>query len=495
MAPVAQHSDDRPGKGGPVRGRWVPLIGIGSGALYLALAVAQDALHRPPADAEPTLAPFVAYTAVTIALFALFITLLVLCARYGPFTHRQRVLAISFPIVFNVAFLFTPPTLSIDLLSYISHGYIETTMGANPLVQPSSSVAGTPLGFELLRYGWRPVHPASPYGPAWTRVEASAARAFDDARSQMVVLKLVVVAASLGTALLIWSILGRVRPELRLLGTLAYLWNPMIVMELAGDGHNDAVMVFFVLLGLFLTIERRVVGGIVATCLGVLTKYVPILFLPLQIAWMWRTRPSTSRFAGQVLAAATVAALFTVGLFAGYWAGSDTWTGVRVSGQPGSTGSTQTMLMELLSRVLSPTIVESVVPIFAVLALVVYLGYKVRSIADGADLLSGYASLALVYLLFISPSYWPWYAVLPVALLALVPTGSSMLVLLALSLGSRLAAPLDLLFVNELIGRPVFFALTWIFGIGIPAVVWAVSRVRPPDLFLIPVSQARPSAR
>ncbi len=460
--------------------------------LYLALAVAQDALHRPPVDAEPTLAPFVVYTAVTIGLFALFITLLVLCARYGPFTRRQRVLAISFPIVFNVAFLFTPPTLSIDLLSYISHGYIETTMGGNPLVEPSSSVAGTPLGTELLRYGWRPVHPASPYGPAWTRVEASAARSFDDARSQMVVLKLVVVAASLGTALLIWSILGRVRPELRLLGTLAYLWNPMIVMELAGDGHNDAVMVFFVLLGLFLTIERRVVGGIVATSLGALTKYVPILFLPLQIAWMWRTRPSTSRFAGRVLAGAAVAALLTVGLYAGYWEGSDTWTGVRLAGRPGSTGSTQTMIIELLSRIVSPASVESFVPILAVLGLIAYVGYQARTIADGRDLLTGCAALALVYLLFISPSYWPWYAVLPVALLALVPTGPSLLVLLAVSLGSRLAAPLDLLFVHELLSRRVFFALTWILGLGIPMLAWGVSRVRPRGLSFTPGSSPRP---
>jgi hypothetical protein len=464
--------------------------------LYLALAVAQDPLHRaPPADTAPTLTPIAVYTAVTIALFALFITLLVLCARYGPFTRRQRVLAIAFPIVFNVAFLFTPPSLSIDLLSYISHGYIETTMRANPLVEPSSLVADTPLGPKLVRYGWRPVHPASPYGPAWTRVEGAAARWSDDVRSQMVLLKMVVVTASLGAALLIWLILGHVRPELRFLGTLAYLWNPMIVMELAGDGHNDAVMVFFVLLGLHLTIKQRVVGAIVATSLGALTKYVPTLFLPLQIAWMWRTRMKTDRFTGQLLAGATVAALLAVGLFAGYWAGSDTWTGVRAAGQPGSTGSTQTMIIELLARVLSPALVESLVPVLAVFALLVYLGYKVRSVADGAGLLHGCAALALVYLLFISPSYWPWYAVLPVALLAVVPSGHSLLVLLAVSLGSRLVAPLDILFVQELISRRVFFALTWIFGIGIPALVWAAGRVRPRDLHLTPVSPARPSLR
>jgi hypothetical protein len=187
-----------------------------------------------------------------------------------------------------------------------------------------------------------------------------------------------------------------------------------------------------------------------------------------------------------------VALLLAVGLFAGLWAGSDTWTGVRVVGQPGITGSTQTMIIALLKRVLSPAVAEPIVPLFAVVGLTIYLGYVARSIADGRDLLSGCASVGLAYLLFISPGYWPWYAVLPVALLALVPSGSWLLVLLAASLGSRLAAPLDLLFVHELIDGRVFLALTWIFGIGIPILAWVVSRVRPRDLFLTPVSPHHP---
>jgi alpha-1,6-mannosyltransferase len=471
-----------------IRGRSLALIGVGSGLLYGALAVAQSRVHRAtPADATPTLLPFAAYATITIALFALFIALLVLCAKGGPLTRQQRLLAIAFPVAFNAAFLLAPPTLSSDLLSYISHGYIETTLHANPLVEPISVVADTPLGPRLAEYGWRPVHGPSPYGPAWTRVEGAAVRWFDGIRTQMVVLKLLVVAASLGTALLIWLILGHVRPELRVLGTLAYLWNPMIVTELAGDGHNDAVMVFFVLLGLLLTIRRRSVGGIVATSLGGLTKYVPALFLPLQVAWMWRIRPTTRSFVGQVLAGAAVALLLAVGLFAGLWAGSDTWTGLRVVGQPGITGSTPTMIIALLKRVLSPGAAETIVPLITVVGLIMYLAFLARSIADERDLLRGYASVGLAYLLFVSPGYWPWYAILPVALLALVPSGFWLLVLLAVSLGSRLAAPLDLLFVHGVIDGRALIALTWIFGIGMPALALVASRVRLRH-FLTPVS-------
>src|ERR671934_246259 len=56
--------------------------------------------------------------------------------------------------------------------------------------------------------------------------------------------RLVVVAASLGSALLIWKILGDVRPGHQFVGTLAYLWNPLIVVEVATEGHNDSLVVF-----------------------------------------------------------------------------------------------------------------------------------------------------------------------------------------------------------------------------------------------------------
>jgi hypothetical protein len=110
----------------------VALIGVGSGLLYVALAVAQSRLHRAtPAHGDPTLLPLLAYATITIVLFALFIALLVVCAKCGPFSRRQRVLAIAFPVVFHAAFLLPPPSLSSDLLSYVSHGYIETTLHAS----------------------------------------------------------------------------------------------------------------------------------------------------------------------------------------------------------------------------------------------------------------------------------------------------------------------------------------------------------------------------
>jgi alpha-1,6-mannosyltransferase len=294
--------------------------------------------------------------------------------------------------------------------------------------------------------------------------------------------KLVAVASSLGSAVFIWMILGRVRPELRLLGTLAYLWNPMILVELAGDGHNDALMVFFVLLALFLTIRGRVSSGLVAMSLGVLTKYVPLWLVPPQAVYLWRTRRSTLRLARDVASGAAIALLLSVALFVPLWAGVGTLRGLWLSGRPGNTGSTQTVLIEVVSRLLPVRAAEPLVYGLLVAGFAAYLWARSSSVNDAESLLRSCASVAVAYVLFVSPVYWPWYVVLPVALMALVPTGVFLPLLVAISLGSRLVAPLDVLFVHGVIGRPAFLLVTWVGAIGLPIIVLLVWFMRSRSL-------------
>jgi alpha-1,6-mannosyltransferase len=455
-------------------------IGSGSGLLYVGTAAAQRALqHGPGSDGGGGLAFQVAlYVMATIGLFVLYGRLLVVCGSGGLQSRGARMLAIGFPVLFNGLWLLVPPALSIDLLSYVSHGHLWSVQDANPYVVPSSAVAHTAIGPELTSYGWRPVHPLSPYGPAWTYLEGGVAALFHGVKTQMVVLKLIVVMGSLGSAALIWLILGWVRPEYRLLGTLAYLWNPVIMAELAGEGHNDAVMVFLVLVALALTVRRRAVSGIAAMSLGVLTKYLPLLLVPLQAVYLWRTSGDTRKSTAQAVMGAAVALVLAALLFTPLWVGMDTFDGIWMSGQGGNTGSTQTVVTGLLSLVIPPDVAKPLLLLLAVAGFVAYLGAQAASVTDARSLLLACASVSTAYLLLVSPTYWPWYAVLPVALLALTPQGLSVQLLVAVSLGSRLAAPLDMVFVHQLVDRRMYLLLTWCAGVGLPLLLLALTLAR-----------------
>jgi hypothetical protein len=441
--------------------------GLASGLLYLAMYAGQRAIHRGP-DGAALPAGIALYLVATIGLFALYVYLLRMFRR--PLRTGVRRVAVGLPVLYGLLWLGTAPVFSIDVFSYIAHGYVSVALDRNPYLVPASAVGSSPIGPELRSYGWQPVHPVSPYGPLVTSVETTVVRlAGEDVRVAMLLFKGIALVASLAAAWLIWWILGRVRPRSRDLGTLAYLWNPAVLVEVAGEGHNDSLMTVLVLLALGLAVRRRVGLAMVAMAGAVLTKYLPLLLVPLQLAHALRAGGDpTRRILLRLGAGAAAGFCLAAVLFAPYWAGAQTVTAVAASGRAGSTGSTQTVLVEILSRLGSGPAAEKVVSVaatVAVAALVAVLALRVRS---SADLLRGCAVVMVVAMLWISPAYWPWYVVLPVALLALVAHGTFVVTLVAVSLGSRLAAPLTSLYVEGLLSRSAFFLLTWVLAVGLP---------------------------
>ncbi|HMD30947.1 MAG TPA: glycosyltransferase family 87 protein [Candidatus Acidoferrales bacterium] len=65
-----------------------------------------------------------------------------------------------------------------------------------------------------------------------------------------------------------------------------YAWNPLVVVEFAGSGHNDPLAMLFSIAALLLIIERRTVLSTLALAVAVLAKFFPILLAPL---WLRRT--------------------------------------------------------------------------------------------------------------------------------------------------------------------------------------------------------------
>ncbi len=110
---------------------------------------------------------------------------------------------------------------------------------------------------------------------------------------------------------------------------------------------------------------------------------------------------------------------------------------------------------------------------FAIFAL--FTGWRVR---DAEGLLRLCAGIALVYVLLASPVYWPWYAILPLALLALLPYGPFIRIALVLSFGARLGAPLEVLANRGFITLRASHAITAAVGVVLPLLTCLLLAVR-----------------
>jgi len=361
------------------------------------------------------------------------------------------------------------PSLSIDALSYLSHGWLAAEPGWNPYLNASADVAGVPYGQLLLAEGWLPVHGPSPYGPLWTHVERFASLfGAGQVGGGLLALKVVVVLAVLSGALVIWLIVRRVRPGWELTATLAYLWNPVVVVEFSMDGHNDALVIALALSGVWAAVTNRAFWAVIGLGLGASVKFPPLFFaLPVLVLLIRRGGPRLSLL-GRLAAGLGVVAVLTVLLYRPFWAGSATFDGLREGSVPlpswSPAGWFSAVLHDPLTGLPDPRLPLLLTGVLV--AAVLAVGWP-RT--DG-DLLVACGVIAVVWLT-IAPAYWPWYAAMPIAVLAARGGWVATLQLLALTLGSRLAAPFGDMFVLGMMPFERAMELSTLWGVDLPVLV------------------------
>jgi hypothetical protein len=116
--------------------------------------------------------------------------------------------------------------------------------------------------------------------------------------------------ASIG---IVAAILHQMAPERALAGVVLLAWNPLVLYETLGNGHNDMAIVFWILAAAWLLLKQRYTLTILALMAGALFKFIPLLMLPTAGVIAWRnlqTGPARRRF----LIITVVATVIMIGL-------------------------------------------------------------------------------------------------------------------------------------------------------------------------------------
>ena len=475
-------------RGSPEGTLRILIAGAASAALYAITQLMQRAIFRNglradplfidpgyPADPSTLLWQCGLYFLSNLCLFALYGFVLFRCQRGELERGAGRAWALAFPVLFNLLLMPGVPHLSQDIFSYMAHGYLGKLPSGNPLLLPASAASDSAIGPLLAAYGWHADLGIgiTPYGVLWTRLEMAVMGITSDVWTALLLLKAVVVAASLGTAFLIWSFLGRTNPRFQMSGTLAYLWNPLVVVEFAGEGHNDSVVIVFVLAVLVACAAMRPAVSIAALSLGVLVKYIPVMFVPALLAYLWRTRRGTGWLALQIFIGLLAGACVATILYLPLWAGLETFQGLVARGKPISSASPAGAINWIVMRTPFGSMSGPLTLALVTIPTVGYMLWTSMRVREIAGLGRAFAQVSLAFVLVASPDYWPWYVVLPVALIAAASPDKSLWITFLLSLLGRLCAPLDILFENGFITFPVAKGLTTGLGTTLPLLVVA----------------------
>src|SRR4051812_43617867 len=412
-----------------------------------------------------------AYGAALTGLFGIYAWVVATAPRWRA--TFPAVVRLAAPALFAIAWWLNPPVLSIDVYSYLADGYLWR-QGLNPYLHGVRELRGTPEGVALAAYGWRPVHGISPYGPLWMLIEVNVARAAGTIPQAVLLFKGIAVVAGV----LITAAINAARQDVsrvtRLRAVVLFAWNPAIVTEFAGEGHNDLVMILAVMVGLWWLVRGRILAGALAMAVGVLAKYLPLLFALPTLAYAWRTRSSSSQFWRTAGACVALSAAVAMLLYAPFWAGRATLGGVRSASHTGLGPGTSGVLFWALSHasIGHASAVAGGMSAVLVVAFVIVASLQVR---DAETLIAACATIALAYILIGTPRFWPWYVALPTALLALTPTRRAVLLVVVLTFCAKLVAPLDVLRVAGTISWTTESLVMTVVGAWIPLLVWLLT--------------------
>jgi hypothetical protein len=375
-------------------------------------------------------------------------------------------------LMFGGLLLFVYPVDAADLFDNIMHGRILSVYNANPFQSVTAQFKSDPFfGYTA----WR--NSISAYGPLWEMLAGLTTRlAGNGLIANAMAFKLVLGGMLAACAALIALILRRIAPERALAGVVLLVWNPVVLFETIGNGHNDIAMMVWLLLAAWSMLRRRFTLAVLALIGGALIKYIPLLLIPIVLALAlrdlsgWRAR----------LRLATVTSVTAVTLiaaaYAPFWRGLETLS-IERRVQLFTTSLPAAVYFQWQMNLPADEAAKWVSLAAASITAICSLAMAVRAWRDRSELSFVRSAFYLIMLYLLLACLWfhQWYAIWPLAMAALLPPGhaprlaalfSYVGLIKPLVMGPLLfwQRPLPPQVVRETLLGPIVMSLAWLYA-------------------------------
>ncbi len=249
--------------------------------------------------------------ALLFGSFALLFLCYLFSIRFLPNRVGIRYIFAS-TFLLGIICILIPVVTSPDVFSYIIYARMETLYHLNPLTTTPLAIPNDSV-YAYLYWKDQP----SAYGPTWILFTGllqwgvTLAFGVKNVSAMVLSLRLLGLFAHLCSTLLVWSLSGRMQhlngtnnSYRRVLATLAFAWNPLLLFEACVNAHNDTVLLLLILLGLWVLTRHTSVLSTVgvallfafATCL----KANAALLLPGLLLYFW-LQPGRTKALSSVL--------------------------------------------------------------------------------------------------------------------------------------------------------------------------------------------------
>lgn len=306
------------------------------------------------------------------------------------------------------------PSLSTDVFDYISSNRVLYEHQANPWLHAPQEFTND----EFIYLGsWK--FRASVYGPVqfvFSSVVSFLGR--DNIILNIIGFKLINIFFTVATFFLLLKILKQIAPSRAAFGLAVFAWNPLLYIEIIGNAHNDIIMAFFTLLGIYFLINQKIFLSALTISLSILTKMSSALFIPPLIIFLIKNKNRKTVFKFLLtLVIITIVGFATLGNgFFGLVKNLGVQTSLYLRSLP-------TILRYMFIKIGFTENISNLIEKLFTVPLFLFTYIKAVTKLNINKLFSVLVFTMMAYLIIASPMLQPWYLIWFLPIAALLPPG------------------------------------------------------------------------
>lgn len=428
--------------------QWRPLALLTLLAIGMVAPAVYFALRYPLAEHVWELTDLGRLSNYTTSSFQIFVSgLLVWFALYiGGYLITRRcnqqialVIILAAAAIAGLFLVAMYPVNATDMHMYAARSRLFTEYGFDPIAVTPNAVPNDEWR-RLVSGEW--ASHTSPYGPLWTLIAAPiTALAGDHLLRALLGFKLLALNAVLATGWLIAKGAAREPASRPAAAALLFVWNPLVLWEGIGNGHNDTVVALFLVASVVAWRYQRLAWVIPILVAAVLLKYVALILLPLAAIAVGRQARANGSLRRTTVQTVILSTLVVIGGLAPFYDIGAIRESISTQGRIYATSPASLAIKDLAQITTEPTAVRLVQAIGLLALCAVGLLWLWRVGRHPQRLPDAMFAVVFVFLLLATLNFRSWYLIWLVALAGLATSRWAAARVMAWTAGAMAAYP------------------------------------------------------
>ena len=331
-----------------------------------------------------------------------FIYYLIIKKQKELFKDKKQI--IIFIAIISFIFMLILPYLSSDIYYYIGDSWLSAKYNENPYYTTVKDLQDKEINDEILNNTGYWKHTTSIYGPMWNSIaKLLVGLSFGNVTLALLIFKVVSLLIHVLNSYLIYKITKSKKYM------LIYGLNPLVLIELLSNVHNDIYLILFILLALYFLIRKKnIYFTIIFMALSICIKYSTVLMVPFVLIYCYRNNSIPKRILYCLIGGLRIIAIVVI-FYLPYYRDMTIFTNMLV--QDGKyTQSIMALLMIKLEGNSLFSIINSLkLPVFAILyisTVIIVLFYKKITLSF---IIKKYNFIMLIFIFIVLTTFQKWY--------------------------------------------------------------------------------------